>query len=175
MRLTLAACLVTLLVAVSCEFKTEIKTPSTAPAGGTTASSSKIKNGIELKSNGLTVSQAFLLYEDGGLVPEANTTGVNQKVILRLIIDKGWTEENGKVFPGASEKIETNDGAIVLNEADLFASMAEGVNAKDAQYITLSAVITKLDKLYDYFVVHFKVWDKKSTASVEGSYKLYIK
>jgi hypothetical protein len=171
-RFTIAACIMAVM-AVSCEFKTEIKTGS--DKASTAAGSSKIRNGITLEEGGLKVSQAFLSYEDGTLVQEANQANVNQKVILRLIIDKGWTEENGKVFPGASKKVETNEGDLLLNEGDLFSSMTDGVNAKDAEYITLSAVITKLDKLYDYFLVKFKVWDKKGTASVSGSYKLYIK
>ncbi|MEJ0103250.1 MAG: hypothetical protein WDO19_12130 [Bacteroidota bacterium] len=41
--------------------------------------------------------------------------------------------------------------------------------------ITLSAVINGIDKLYDYFLVSFRVWDKKGTGEVTGSYKLYLK
>jgi hypothetical protein len=134
---------------------------------------SKIRNGIELKKNGLEVEQAFLLFEDGKLVPADNKVSVGQKVVMRLIMS-GWKEQNGMVFPGASEKITTSDGNVVLNEPDLFAENAEGVSAADAQYISLSAVITQLDKLYDHFLVSFTVWDKKSNAEVSGSYKLYL-
>ena len=68
--------------------------------------SSKIRNGIELNTTGnLKVSQAFLLFEDGTLVPESNEAKVNQPVNLRLIIEDGFTENNGKVEIGASEKI----------------------------------------------------------------------
>ncbi|MFN2440087.1 MAG: hypothetical protein ABR503_12865, partial [Chitinophagaceae bacterium] len=53
----------------------------------TTASkgNTKIKNDIKLESNGINVLQAFLLYEDGTLVPETNETGVGKPVKLRLI------------------------------------------------------------------------------------------
>jgi hypothetical protein len=161
------------LVSVSCEFKTELKTASDKNTAK--PNESKIRNGITLQTGGLKVSQAFLLYEDGALVPETNEAKVGQKIVLRLIVDGGWKEENGKVFPAASEKILTNTGEVVLNNDDLFGPMTEGVATKDAQYITLSAVITRIDKLYDYFVVRFRVWDKKGTADVTGSYKLYIK
>lgn len=174
MRPTLITCITIALIALACEIKTEIKTTG-SDKPPTAAQSSKFRNDIKLETDGLLVTQAFLSYEDGTLVAEGNQANVNQKVILRLVIDRGWTDANGKVFPGASEKIETNDGKVVLDEADLFSAYTEGVDAKDAQYITLSAVITKLDKLYDYFVVNFKVWDKKGKASVTGSYKLYIK
>jgi hypothetical protein len=49
-----------------------------------------------------------------------------------------------------------------------------GVTPKDAEVISLSAVITQIDKLYDYFLVSFRVWDKKSNGEVSGSYKLYL-
>jgi hypothetical protein len=93
---------------------------------------------------------------------------------LRLIIDNGWKEQDGKVSIGASEKIETSDGEIVLDEKDLFAAMPE-INADDAKFLTLTANISRLDKLYDYFLVSFQVWDKNGTGQINGNYKLYIK
>jgi hypothetical protein len=134
---------------------------------------SKIRNDIDLESKGVSVLQAFLLYEDGTLVPESNETGVGKPVKMRLIIDSGWKEQNGKVSIGASEKIETNDGGVVLDEKDLFAAMPS-INADDAKFITLTANISRLDKLYDYFLVSFKVWDKNGTGQITGNYKLYI-
>ena len=136
--------------------------------------SSKIRNGIDLHTKGnLKVSQAFLLFEDGSLVPPTNETKVNQEVTLRLILETGFTENNGKVEIGASEKIETNTGQLVLDEKDLFKDLGE-VDAERAKALTLKAVITRLDKLYDYFLVSFKVWDKKGNGEISGSYKLYI-
>ena len=115
------------------------------------------------------------MFDDGTRVPDDNTVQVNQQVSLRLIVD-GWSETNGKVFPGASEKITTNEGGVLVSEADLFESYSQnGVDKKDAEYLTLYAVVTKLDKLYDYFNVEFRVWDKKGNAELTGSYKLYIK
>lgn len=133
---------------------------------------SKIRNGIKLEEHGLKVEQAFLLFEDNTLVPEGNVTTVNRKILCRLII-KGWTEKDGKIHIGASEKIETNDGNVFLDEKDLFESQ-EAVNPEDAEYITLSAVITGVDKLYDYFLVTFKVWDKTSNKSVDGSFQFKV-
>lgn len=138
--------------------------------------SSKIKNGIIIEEHGLKVEQAFLLFEDKTLVPESNETEVKKKIKCRLIISGGWKEKNGLVFPGASEIIETNNGEVFLEEKDLFADYTEtGVSAKDAEYITLSAVINSLDKFYDYYVVKFKVWDKSSDAYVTGSFKFKVK
>lgn len=161
-----------ILLPGSCDFKAEVK-PGSSEKNETKVSTSKIRNDIELKTKGIKVSQAFLLYDDGSLVPETNVAKVNQRITLRLILEEGWKEENGKVEIGASEKITTNTGEILVDEPDLFANTGQ-VNAEDARAITLYAVITRLDKLYDYFLVSFRVWDKKGDAEVTGSYKLYI-
>lgn len=142
----------------------------------TTAPKSKIRNGIELESHGLKVEQAYLQYEDNSLVPEDNRTEVNKQILCKLIISDGWKDKDGVVFPGASERIETNTGQVLLNEPDLFKSYeTQGVKKEDAAYITLSANISKLDKLFDYFIVKFKLWDKTSGSYVNGTFKFYIK
>jgi hypothetical protein len=144
-----------------------------AREAGVRQTDTKIRNDIKLQTTGLKVSQAFLLYEDGTLVPPENVTNVGKPVKLRLIIDDGWNKENGNVYIGASEKIETSDGQVLLDEKDLFADLTS-VKAEDAKYISLTANISRLDKLYDYFLVSFRVWDKKGNGEVTGSYKLYI-
>ncbi|HYE56823.1 MAG TPA: hypothetical protein VD996_18380 [Chitinophagaceae bacterium] len=137
---------------------------------------SDIRNDISIQSNGLTVKQAFLMFQaDGKLVPEGNKVEVGQQVNMRLLVD-GWEAKNGKVFIGASEKITTDEGQVVLDEADLFANYAAtGIDAADAGVITLSAVITRVDKLFKYFEVSFRVWDKNSSDNITGSYRLYLK
>ena len=120
------------------------------------------------------MEQAFLITEDGSLLPEDNKVKVNQKIKLRLIAS-GWTEKDGRIFIDASEKVETNEGNVFLDEKDLFRDYQDGLSPEDAKYITLSVVITQIDKLYDYYRVLFQVKDKiDGQKSVEGSYKLYI-
>lgn len=139
----------------------------------TNSSSTKTRNDIQLKAKGLKVSQAFLVYDDGKLVPEDNSTNVGQPVHLRLIIDDGWKQKDGKVFVGASERIESSEGDVLLDEKDLFQNVTS-VLPEDAQYITLTANISRLNRLYDHFLVSFRVWDKNSNGEVTGSYKLRI-
>ena len=134
----------------------------------------KVRNGIEITENGLHAQQAFLLKDDGTLISDDNKIQVGERVLLRLIID-GWEEKNGAVFPEASEKIATNTGVVFLNEPALFsASLPDGTTLENAKAITLYATITRLEKLYDYFLVSFKAWDKSTNKSLSGSYKLYI-
>lgn len=100
---------------------------------------------------------------------------LTKKVIMHLNVS-GWAVTNTVSFPGASEKISTSDGDVLLDENDLLDTYSTtGVSPEDAERITLSAVITQASKIYDYFLVEFKVWDKKSNSSVSGFYKLYLK
>jgi hypothetical protein len=150
------------------------KTQSDSNTPVKASGNNKIRNNIQLDTKDVKVSQAFLLFQNGSLVPETNETNVGKPVKLRLIIDKGWKETNGKVSIGASEKIETHDGQLVLDEKDLFSNIKE-LNGADAHFITLTATISRLEKLYDYFLVSFRVWDKNGSGEITGSYKLYIK
>ena len=135
---------------------------------------SKIRNGISIQAKGIDVQQAFLITEDGGLLPEGNKVKVNQKIKLRLIAS-GWKEKDGRIFLDASEKLETSEGNVFLDEKDLFRDYQDGLSPEDAKYITLSVVITQIDKLYDFYKVLFRVKDKNDDQkSVEGTYKLYI-
>ncbi len=154
-----------LIILSSCEFSVT-RTDS--------SEKSKIRNGISIQAKGINVEQAFLITDDDNLLPEDNKVKVNQKVRLRLVAS-GWTEKDGRVFVDASEKVETSDGTVILNEKDLFRDYQDGISPEDAKLITLSVVITRIDKLYDYYRVLFQVKDKSDEQkSVEGSYKLYI-
>ena len=134
----------------------------------------KIRNDIQLETTGdVKVSQAFLIYEDGKLVPADNKTEVGKPVNLRLIIDDGWKEEGGDVSIGASERIETSDGQVMLDEKDLFKDFTT-ISSSDARILSLSASISRLDKLYDYFLVSFRVWDKNGPGEIKGNYRFYI-
>ena len=145
-----------------------------APATKSDNSNSSIRNNISVKSSGIKVDQAFLLFDDEKLVPSDNKIEIGQNVRLRLIIS-GWKPVNGRVALGASERITTDEGQVVLDEKDLFANLTEGAEPKDAGVITLSAVISRVDRLFKYFEVSFKVWDKNSQDNATGSYKLYLK
>ena len=131
---------------ISCNTTPEDK-QSSGQKVETNKASSKIRNGIDINTKGgLKVSQAFLLFEDGSLVPSSNEAKVNQPVNLRLIIEKSFTENNGKVEIGAAEKIETHTGELLLDEKDLFRDLGE-IEAERAELLTLKATITKIDKL----------------------------
>lgn len=135
-----------------------------------------IRNGIIINSNGFTVSEAYLFYDDSNPVEQDNKVALNQNVNLLLIIDSGWTEIEGRVYPGSKQNLSMNDGVEIFNSEELFAVFDEtGIPAEDARYIILNTVIPDLTSKKKHINVTFSVWDKKSTARLTGSYKLHLK
>ena len=135
-----------------------------------------VKNGIILKSNGFMVAEAYLVFDDESLVPEGNKVELHQNVNMLLIIDSGWTEVGGRVYPGSKQVLKLSDGALILDSEELFAAFDEtGVSPEDARYITLNTVVTDIKDKRKHVVVNFRLWDKKGNAEITGSYKLFIK
>ncbi len=147
-----------------------VNKPVTAPPA-----KQNFTNGITMNIKGFKLSEAGLYFEDGSKVPEDNTIELNQKVIMYAVVESGYKVVDNKVFPGSSERIVLSNGYEVLNTDDLFASYSEGVKPEDGKYISLKAMMTQIDDKSMTVTVHFKLWDKKGTSTITGSYKLHIK
>jgi hypothetical protein len=167
------------LLLSSCQFQCKVgdvntkEKPVATPvhAGGTT-----LYNGIKLDANVIAVNKAYLIFENGERVPDDNFVEFTNPVKIIILIDSGWTEENDKVWLGASEKVVTEDGTTILDEQDLFGSSTEGFPAKDAKIINLSVSLKpKKGAPPTHYTIYYRVWDKKGKGYVEGSYKLYSK
>ncbi len=162
----------------SCEFscsvgdkKEDIKGTAVLKEGA------RIYNDIQLKTNKVKVSRAFLVLKDGTAMPEGNLVDFSQPIKVKMEVEEGWVEENGKVLLGASEMITAEDGTVILDEKDLFSGKYDdGISATDAKEIGLTAALTlKKDMPPTTVTVSFRVWDKKGEGYIEGSYKLYSK
>ena len=136
----------------------------------------KISNGIKLKlTDGIKLIKAYLFYDGGTRVPDSNLANVNQNVNMMIQLQRfGWVEKDGKVSIGASEKVTTSLGAVILNEPDLFSTLTD-ISAEDAQYVTLKAIITSTTKTIKYFTVSFVVYDKWGPGKITGSYRFKIR
>ncbi|MEO6550176.1 MAG: hypothetical protein ABIN94_19390 [Ferruginibacter sp.] len=138
-----------------------------------TADNNPTKNGIRLKATGFKISEAYLVFDDENLVAEGNKVNVGQNVNMVLIIEGGWNETGGRVFPGSSQVIKLNNGKEISNPEDLFAAFDEtGVSTEEARYITLNASVTDAKYSKNSVTVNFRVWDKKGSGEITGSYKL---
>ena len=136
---------------------------------------SPYKNHILLEAHGFKIKDAFLAFNDSTKVPDDNKVRIGQHVNLILLVDSGWTVENGRIYPGIGQKIESSDGKHIFEQKDLMESHPEAVPAEDGFQVTIQAIINSSDKEYDYFLVSFQVWDKKNDHEITGSYKLHVK
>jgi hypothetical protein len=142
--------------------------------GSNEGNQTQVLNDISIEAEGgVEVYRAFLSYENGNLVPTGNSTSPGKPVYLNLNITKGWKEEMGEVSIGASEKISTDNGTIVLDEPDLFKNYTS-ISADDAKFIKLKAVVNSMSGPIKYFVVDYKVWDKNGDGVIKGSYRFYV-
>ena len=84
---------------------------------------------------------------DGDYKPlTENKTAVGEKIHIVIKLDTGWVKENGKSFIGASERILTSAGRVVVSADDIFKEQEiAGLNPDDTKVISLSAIITQAD------------------------------
>ena len=155
--------LLVLLLFYGC--KSEVKYPVTE--GG-------IRNGIELKTNGVLVEQAFLTYEDGSPVDESNTTTLNKKIKINFVV-QGWQEQNGQVPLEASEKVITSDDDVIMDEKELFSKAGmKTLSPVDAQFLRLTVEVNGIRKPHEYYLVSFRIWNKGTDQWIEGEYKFRL-
>ncbi|MEP7256346.1 MAG: hypothetical protein ABI666_11270 [Ferruginibacter sp.] len=155
--------------------KSGVKTKPVTSADNTTLNGATIKNDIDLEATGVKLKEAYLLDANKERLVE-NITRVGERIYIVLKLDTGWVKENGKSFIGASERISTESGNVIVDATDVFKDYeTTGISAADAKVISLSAVITQADTRVEDFVVRFRVWDKKGNGEIKGKYKFSIK
>ena len=155
--------------------KSGIKTKTVTSNDNTTLNGAVIKNDIELDVTGVKLKEAYLVDADYKPLSE-NKAGVGEKIYLVIKLDTGWVKENGKSFIGASERILTSAGMVVVSADDIFKDQeATGLDAADTKEISLSALITQADPGLNNFEVQFRIWDKRSNGEVKGKYKFSLK
>lgn len=155
----------------ACEVKVSTGADKTeTPARNT----SKIRNGIDVATTGdVKVEQAFLTYADNGsFVSDSNVSTINRPVKLNLVVS-GWKGKDGKVSIDAAQKMTTSEGGVVLDEKDMFGA-ANPVSEKDAGYLSFQCVITRLDKLFDYFLVDVSARNKDADQQIKASFKMHV-
>jgi hypothetical protein len=138
------------------------------------SSNNKIKNGIEIKENGLHVEEAYLTNNNHSVIDDNNKVKVGERVYLRLLID-GWTTKDGRVFLDGFQETSTSTGITLAANPSIFGALyAGGADPQSVKSVLLYQNIGRLDKHYDYILISFKIWDKTANKSVSGSCKLHV-
>lgn len=155
--------------------KSKIKTKPVTSKDNSALNGAIIKNDIDLEAHDVKLKEAYLLDANRKLM-DVNESAIGEKIYLVIKLDTGWVKVDGKSFVGASEKILTKAGRVVVSADDIFKSYeTEGMDPVDAEVISLSAMITEADPGVNEFTVKFRVWDKKGKGEVEGKYKFKLK
>lgn len=181
-KITLIYAAIGCMTLSSCDFKCSVggdkpvvKTKPVTSEDNTTLNGAIIKNNIEVDVKGVKVKEVYLVDADYNLLTE-NKAGIGEKIYLVVRMDTGWVKENGMSFIGASEKILTSAGRVVVSADDIFKEQElTGLDAKDSKVISLSALITQADPGINDFEVQFRIWDKKSDGEVKGKYFFSLK
>ena len=159
----------------SCEFNCSVGQKDKNSSAVSREDEPRIYNNINLKATGLKVEKAYLIFENGDGVPENNAVDFTSPVKMIVKIDTGWVVQNDKVMIGASEKIISEDGTVLLDKPDLFADDS-GVSPQDAKAISIWAQIRLREGSPPAsFTISFRIWDKNGKGTIEGNYKLYSK
>lgn len=155
--------------------KSGVKTKPVTSSDNTALNGATIKNDIDLEATGVKLKEVYLLDANRELLTE-NVTRIGERIYVVIKTDTGWVKENGKSFIGASERISTKSGNVIVDAEDIFKDYeASGISVVDASVISLSALITQADTGVENFVVQFRVWDKKGKGEVKGKYKFRIR
>lgn len=168
------------MVINSCDFKTgdkkaDLKIKTLSSKDNTTLNGAIIKNNIDVDATGVKVKEVYLVDADYKPLTE-NKVAVGEKIHIVIKLDTGWVKENGKSFIGASERILTSAGRVVVSADDIFKEQEiTGLNPDDTKVISLSAIITQADPGVNDFEVQFRVWDKKGAGEVKGKYYFSLK
>ena len=179
-KLTLVYAAMCCIVLNNCTFtvgdkKAELKTKTVTSEDNTTLNGATIKNDIEVDATGVKVKEVYLVDAEYKPLTE-NKARVGEKIHIVIKMDTGWVKENGKSFIGASERILTSAGRVVVSADDIFKEQElTGLDPEDTKVISLSAIITQADPGIDKFEVQFKVWDKKGLGEVKGKYYFSLK
>ena len=163
----------------SCKFKSSSDGKDgvkvTSPQTNNDIKGAIIRNDIELDVTGVKLKKAYLVDANEKQLAK-NEAALGERIYVIVELDTGWVKENKKSFIGASERISTSAGKVVVSADDIFKEYeTTGLDPEDAKFIKLSAVITQVDPGVDDFVVNFRLWDKKGSGEVKGKYKFSLK
>jgi hypothetical protein len=166
---------IALLSLCACEFNASTGSGNKTAENLKAVSESKepIRNAIGLdKQGGLEVKSAFVMTDDGALVPQDNM--VKQGSRLKLVLNlKGWKAADGKVQIGAAQQLINSNNVVMMRNDDLF-GQSTAISVEDAEVITLIMEVLNTKTIYDYYQTDFKVWNKNADQMIRGSYRFKL-
>lgn len=119
---------------------------------------------LSVRYNGFTIGR-FLLTDNHNRPLDDNK--VKGDVPFRIVGNgiEGYSEEEGKAYPGCALTVTDETGKQILNIRDLFAGHPEGLSPADAANIAAVFTIPSALGIGKTFHVQSRIFDKKNTAN----------
>jgi hypothetical protein len=128
---------------------------------------------IKVNAEGAGYSEVYLFTRTTGSVITDNRVKMNDETYLIFEGISGFTETDGKVFPGLSLEAFDANGAQVLDYKDLFSDYTEpGVEAGDFTNQVSSNFVFHSSEIISPVKVRVTIWDKKGTARITAETSL---
>lgn len=122
---------------------------------------------IKVESSAVTYDEIYLFSKDREEVINNNIIASNDENYLLLEGLKGFSETEGKVYPGLSMKVTDDAGTEVLFYEDLFADYtSDGLDFSDFNGRVTSSFIVRADDVKNPLHLTVLIWDKKSPAKI---------
>jgi len=133
-----------------------------------------LSTGLKLSNNGLSYTEGYLSMDNAKL--SSNEFPLNKVVYLFFDGVEGFTEAEGKVYPGASLVITDEMDNKILEVADLFEQYAEsGLSIEDSKSISLSITTGNPMEAGKKYLWKSKIWDKKGQGTIEAESEFVVK
>lgn len=126
-------------------------------------------------TTGVACKELYLYSKATGKVINNNKVKVNDDTYLLFEGLTGFTEADGKVFPGLSMKAAAADGEVLLDYEDMFTEYAaSGVDAEEFRKQVLTNFNFNTADIKTPIHLSVSIWDKKGDARISVSTDLTL-
>jgi hypothetical protein len=130
---------------------------------------------LNVEANKISCNEIYLFSKINGMAITNNKVSASDKIYLIFDGVSGFSEADGKVYPGMSMKATGKDGAVVVSNDDLFADTSgSGLSAADLKTQVTASLAFTAGAVKNPVHVTVTLWDKKSDASVKVSTDIEI-
>jgi hypothetical protein len=122
---------------------------------------------IKVESSMVTYDEIYMFSKEKEKVINDNIITANDENYLLFEGLKGFSEIEGKVYPGLSMKVTDEAGAEVLNYEDLFSDYTSaGLDYADFNERVTSSFVIPAGEVKNPLHLQVLIWDKKSPAKL---------
>jgi len=125
---------------------------------------------VKVEPSQVTYDEIYLFSKDKGKVINDNKITSNDENYLLFEGLSGFSETDGKVYPGLSMIVTDSVGAEILKYDDLLTDYSsKGLDVNNFKDRVLSSFVIPPAEIKNPIHLKVLIWDKKSTAKISAS------